>query len=522
MKNLLLLTLLCLSLVTQAQKKSGTDLDKKVKEYDAYAQQALKQWDVVGASVAVVKDGKVIYIKSYGVRDLNTGKPVTNETLFSIGSTTKAMTAVCLGMLVDEGKVNWNDPVSKYLPDFQLYDPFVTRDLKIRDLLLHNSGVGNTDFLWGAMDIPETEILNRMRMVKPSYSLRAGFIYQNVFYIAAGKVIEKASGQSWHEFIQARIFTPLGMTRTASKLKNIKDDNFTKPHFKVNGKMQVIDHTNDEHVGAAGSVWSSIEDMSKWVQCMLDSSKFPSTSSGQAASTSSGHAASTGSGAGRLLKAATWAEMFKPQTFVTESQFYPTAKLTKPNWTTYGFGWFQHDYKGHKVNFHTGSLSGLIALNAQLPDQNLGYYFLGNTDHAEVRHALMYKAFDHFALGGNRDWSTELLELYRGLASQQEKQVATLEGMRVANTSSSLPMEAYAGKYTDPLFGSVVVTLEGANLKFNVNNVLYATMSHWNFDTFYGTWDKAWDGKAVAQFTLSPFGKVEKLNLEGMELNRVE
>lgn len=501
MKHLLLLTLLCLSLVTQAQKKGSTDLDKKVKDFDTYAQQALKQWDVVGASVAVVKDGKVIYIKSYGVRDLNTGKPVTNETLFSIGSTTKAMTAVCLGMLVDEGKVNWNDPVSKYLPDFQLYDPFVTRDIKVRDLLLHNSGVGNTDFLWGAMDIPETEILNRMRMVKPSYSLRAGFIYQNVFYIAAGKVIEKVSGQSWHDFIQARIFTPLGMTRTASKRKSIKDDNFTKPHFKVNGKIQVIDHTNDEHVGAAGSVWSSIEDMSKWVQCMLDSSKY------------------TG---GRLLKPATWMEMFKPHTLVSESGFYPTAKLTKPNWTTYGLGWFQHDYKGHKVNFHTGSLSGLIALNAQLPDQNLGYYFLGNYDHAEVRHALMYKAFDHFALGGNRDWSTEFHHLYQGLAEEQEKQVAKLEGMRVTNTSSSLPMEAYAGKYTDPLFGTVVVTLEGTNLKFNVNNVLYATLAHWNFDTFYGTWDKAWDGKAIAQFTLSPLGKVEKLNLEGMELRRVE
>jgi len=501
MKSLLLLPLLCLTVATFAQKKGNTDLDKKVKEYDAYTQIALKQWDVVGASVAVVKDGKVIYIKSYGVRDLNTGKPVTNETLFSIGSTTKALTAACLGMLVDEGKVGWNDPVTKYLPDFQLYDPFVTRDLKVRDLLLHNSGVGNTDFLWSIMDIPETEILNRMRMVKPSYSLRAGFIYQNVFYIAAGKVIEKVSGQSWHDFVQARIFKPLGMTRTASKLKNIKDDNFTKPHYKVNGKIQVIDYTNDEHVGPAGSVWSSIEDMSKWVQCMLDSSKYSG---------------------GRLLKPATWAEMFKPQTFVTESQFYPTAKLTKPNWTTYGLGWFQHDYKGHKVNFHTGSLSGLIALNAQLPDQNLGYYFLGNYDHAEVRHALMYKAFDHFALGGTRDWSTELLSLYQGLQSEQLKQVQAQEAKRVPNTSSSLPMEAYAGKYTDPLFGTVDVTISGTTLKVNVNNKESATLSHWNFDTFYGMWDKAWYGNAFAQFTLSPFGKVEKLNFEGMEFRRVE
>ncbi len=499
MKNLILVWLTILSFASSAQKKAPSNLDQKVKEFDAYAIQAIKQWEVPGASVAVVKDGKVIYIKSFGTRDLSTGKPVTNETLFSIGSTTKALTAVCLGILVDEGKVKWDDPVIKHLPEFQLYDPFVTRDLKVKDLLLHNSGVGNTDFLWSMMDIPEKEILERMRLVEPSYSMRAGFIYQNVFYIAAGKVIEKVSGQTWHEFIQSRIFKPLGMARTVSKMKYITDDNYTKPHFKVNGKIEVIGYTNDEAVGAAGSVWSSIEDMSKWVQCMLDSSKYAG---------------------GRLLKGTTWVQMFKPQTLVTESGFYPTAKLTKPNWTTYGLGWFQHDYKGHKVNFHTGSLSGLIALNAQLPDQGIGYYFLGNYDHAEVRHALMYKAFDHFALGGNRDWSTEFLTLYKGLNDQQEKEVARLEGMRVPNTTPSLPLSAYAGKYTDPLYGTAEVTVSGTTLKIKVNNMESATLSHWNFDTFYGPWDKAWDGKAAGQFTLSLFGKVDKLNLEGMEFKK--
>jgi len=501
MKRLIILLLLVSSFSAYSQKKAANELDKKIKEFDAYADAALKQWEVPGAGVAVIKDGKIIYLKAFGTRDLNSGAPANTATLFSIGSTTKAMTAACLGMLVDEGKLSWEDDVIKYLPDFQLYDPYVTRELKIKDLLLHNSGVGNTDFLWGFMNIPQDEILRRMRMVKPSYSFRDGFIYQNIFYIAAGKVVEKISGQSWHDFVQARIFQPLGMNRTATKLKNIKDDNYTKPHFKVNGKIQVIGYTNDDEVGPAGSVWSSIDDMSKWTQCMLDSSKYSG---------------------GRLLKPSTWALMFKPQTFVTSSQFYPTQQLTKPNWITYGFGWFQHDYKGHKVNFHTGSLSGLIALHAQLPDQSIGYYFLGNYDHAEVRHALMYKAFDLFGLGGTRDWSTDIKALYQGISDNQEKEIARLEGMRVKDTKPSLPLAAYAGTYSDPLYGQIVVTATTTGLKVVLNEVISATLEHWNYDTFYGPWEKAWYGKAAAQFTLTPFGKVEKIIFEGIELKRVE
>ena len=506
MRILLLLGLLALSTTLPAQKKPASDLDKKIKEFDAYVQSALKQWEVPGAGVAVVKGGKVIYLKAFGTRDLNTGDPANTETLFSIGSTTKAMTAVCLGMLVDEGKLGWDEPVTKYLPEFQLYEPYVTRELKIRDLLLHNSGVGNTDFLWGSMNIPEDEILRRMRMVKPTYSFRGGFIYQNIFYIAAGKVIEKVSGQNWHAFIQARIFQPLGMMRSVTKLKRITDDNHTKPHFRLQGKIQAIGYTNDDEVGAAGSIWSSIADMSKWTLCMLDSSKFPAASPGQ-----------TG---GRLLKPQTWAEMFKPHTLVTPVQFYPTQQLTKPNWMTYGLGWFQHDYKGHKVNFHTGSLAGLIALHAQLPDAALGYYFLGNLDHAEVRHALMYKAFDIFSVGGTRDWSTEIKSLYDGLIAQQEKRLADLEAQRVKDTKPSLPLSAYAGKYTDPLFGTVDVTVQGEALRVNMNGVELGSAEHWNYDTFYGTWDKTWYGKFTVQFNLNPFGKISSLSLDGAELKR--
>ncbi|MDZ4716423.1 MAG: serine hydrolase [Cytophagales bacterium] len=499
MKKYWLVVLLALAYQAFAQKGSSS-LDSKVKEFDAYTQSALRQWEVPGAAVAVIKDGKVIYKKGFGVADITTSQPVNTETLFSIGSTTKAMTAVCLGMLVDEGKIKWDDPVSAHLPELKLYDPFVTRELKIRDLLIHDSGVGNTDFLWGMMDISEDEILKRMQLVQPSYSFRAGFIYQNIFYVAAGKVIEKITGKPWEVFFQERIFKPLGMSRTCAKTAHIKDENYTRPHYKLEGKIEVIGVMNVDAVGAAGSVWSSISDMAAWTLCMLDSSKYAG---------------------GRLLHPSTWAEMFKPQTLVTAAAFYPTARLTKPQWTTYGLGWFQHDYKGHKINFHTGSLPGLTAIHGQLPDQKLAIYVLGNYDHAEVRHALMYKAFDHFALGGARDWSSEFLTLYTGITDSQKNEEAKREAMHVTGTNPTVALSAYAGTYTDPLYGELVVQEEGTGLKLTVNNFERALLDHANYDTFYVLWEKKWFGKATASFRLGTAGKVENVSLAGMEFRKV-
>src|SRR6267154_2071458 len=183
---------------------AGQTQDQKLKDFDSYIEKSRLEWRAPGMAVAVVKDGKVIFKKGYGIRELGKVDKVDTETLFACASTTKAMTATCIGILVDEGKLKWDDLVITHLPEYQLFDPAVTRELRIRDLLTHNSGVGNTDFLWGAMDIPTKEMLNRMRLVKPSYSLRSSFIYQNLFYVAAGQVIEKVSGKPWEVFIQER------------------------------------------------------------------------------------------------------------------------------------------------------------------------------------------------------------------------------------------------------------------------------------------------------------------------------
>lgn len=495
MKNTLLIAFLSLlSVASQAQS-----IESKIREFDEYTEKSRALFQVPGLALTVVLDGKVILKKGYGVRQTGTANRVDTQTLFACASTTKAMTATCMAMLVDEGKVKWDDPVIKHLPDFQLYDPYVTRELKIRDLFTHNSGVGNADFLWGIMNIPGDEVLSRMKMVKPSYSMRSGFIYQNIFYLYAGKVIEKVSGMPWEEFIQKRIFHLLGMTRTYPMLNMVKDPNQSHPHFLVDNKITVIDRTSADAIGPAGSVWSCVDDMSKWALSMLDSSKYAG---------------------GRLVKPSTWMELFKPHVMVTASQFYPTAKLTKPNWMTYGLGWFQQDYQGKKINYHTGSLAGETAFHGQLPDSKLAIYIFGNYDHAEVRHALMFKAFDLFALGGTHDWSGEIHTLYKNIQMGAEKTEKTFEDSRVANTKPSLPLDEYTGRYTDPLFGEMIITRENEELVLVANQFVKARVSHWHYDTFRGWYDKRWYGKLNVTFQVGPNGKISTLNFDGMEFTK--
>jgi CubicO group peptidase (beta-lactamase class C family) len=476
---------------------------EEIAAFDQYVQKGLSDWDVPGLAIIVVKDNKVVFKKGYGVLEKGKTDKVNTQTMFGIASTTKAITAACAGILVDEGKLHWDDKVTDYLPDFELYDPYVTREITVRDLFLHDSGVGNTDYLWGMMDISADEMLRRLRLVKPQYSFRAGFVYQNVFYLAAGKVIEKASGMPWETFIKTRIFEPLGMTRTAPLTKFTKGmGNLTSAHMKIDSviKKVPIDETNQ--IGPAGGVWSCVDDMGKWVLCMLDSTKY-------------------GNGK-RLLKPETWTYLLEPHTFVTKEEFYPTAQLTHPHWMTYGLGWFQQDYKGQMVNFHTGSLSGLIAINGMLVDKKMGVYLLANLDHAELRHALMFKAFDTFALGGDTDWSADFLKLYKGIQDKQAKAEKDEIAKRVMGTKPSLPLNSYAGKYTDPLYGEINVKVDKDALVLDINHILTATVNHWHYDSFVGDYSNIAYGKAGVNFTLDPSdGKVSAITVDGLTLNRV-
>jgi len=467
---------------------------------DGYVRQAVADWEVPGLAIAVIKDGETVFARGYGIRELDGAAPVDEHTLFAIGSTTKAMTAAAIGMLVDEGMLEWDSRVAEILPEFELANPWMTRELTVRDLLTHRAGLGNADMLWYRSGREPEEILRRVRYVPEVYSPRSSFIYQNLMYAAAGEVVSRLSGMPWRQFVRERIFAPLAMTDTVPVLAETLDrDNVAAPHDRVDGRLQRILNASVDSVDSAGSVWSSVADMARWARLMLD---------GEVDGV-------------RLLEPQTHAELLRPQTIVTDAAFYPTAALTRPHWKTYSLGWFQHDYDGRAVSFHTGSIDGMVAIIGLIPDERLGVYVLANRDHAEVRHALMYKVFDLW--GGStegRDWSADLLELYGGLSEQGERALAEAAASRVAGTTPSHPIEDYAGRFRDDLYGELeVVVDDGGRLRI-VYGELEASLEHWHYDTFRARWVHPWMGDFPVTFVLATDGSIDAVEVNGSRYRR--
>jgi CubicO group peptidase (beta-lactamase class C family) len=482
-----------------AQSRPATD---PIRDLDAYTAKAVADWKVPGLAIAVVKDGRIVFAKGYGVREAGKPAPVDTQTLFAIGSTTKAMTAASIGMLVDEGKVHWDDRVTKILPSFQLADAYVTRELTIRDLLTHRAGLGNADVLWYRADNSPEEVIRRVRFADPAYSLRSSFIYQNVMYAVAGQVIATTSGMPWEQFVRTRIFRPLGMPNTVPLLDSARRrSNVASPHYRLGDTIRVVTNASVDAVASAGAVWSSVADMARWMLFVLDSGRVDGR---------------------RLLKPATYAEWLKPETMVTPEEFYPTARLTKPHWTTYAFGWFQEDYSGRMVDFHTGSIDGMVAIIGLIPDERLGVYVLANLDHAEVRHALMYRVFDAYLGNSPRDWSGDLLRLYGGIRAAADSTQRRAEARRIPNTRPSLSLDQYAGTYADSLVGDVTVTLENGKLRLRASSTHAGTLEHWEYDTFRLRWDNTWEGSDYVTFTIGRDGSPSRLDLGGAILRRAD
>ena len=468
--------------------------------FDAYVAQAVRDWGVPGLAIAVVKDGEVVFAKGYGVRRLGSPEAVDDRTLFAIGSTTKAMTAAALGMLVDEGKLAWDDPVTKHLPWFVLNDPWVTRAITVRDVLTHRAGLPGTDALWYEQRGTTREIIDRLRLVPPQTSMRSHFTYQNVMYAAAGEIVAAVSGMPWRQFVTTRLFEPLGMSGTVATAATLEPQpNVAAPHATIGGVVTEIRNASVDNVAPAGAVWSNVRDMAQWLKMLLGGGTVAAGADGPTPR--------------RLLSDAVLAELFTPQTTVGPDDFYPTARLTKPHWTTYGLGWFQADYAGEKVDFHTGSIDGMVAIAGLIRDQGLGVYVLANLDGAELRHALMYKTFDLYLRRPVRDWSTELRVLYQGLAKEADARQKKVDAERVSGTTPTRALDRYAGTYTSPLFGVVTVSERAGQLHARYGEGFVGALEHWHYDTFKATWEAAWRGTALVTFQIDQRGSVASVSM---------
>lgn len=456
---------LCALLVTSA--------GAQVPDLDEFIERGMRDWRIPGLAVAIVHNDSVVYAKGFGTRVIGANAPVDTRTMFGIMSTTKAMTALAVAMLVDEGKVAWNDPVTKHLPAFRLSNAWVTQEVTVRDLLTHVAGLGNADLLWTRGDLSTRDILTRVARLDLAYSLRSDFIYQNVMYQAAGEVVTAASGMPWERFVESRIFAPLGMTRSRATLANVRalnDANVSAAHWDFGGDdgrgdVRRIEEQPVDPVPAAGAAWSTADDAARWMRFLLDSGRVNGT---------------------RLVSEASFRELFRPQVIVPAAQFYPSIALTRPRWMTYGLGWFQQDYNGMHVAMHTGSIAGRTAIVGLVHDQRLGVFFFANRDHEEFRHALMWRVIDRYTGAPYRDWHTQLKKIYDERAARGARAVAARDAARVPNTSPSHALEAYVGTFAHPVYATLQVRLVNGALALNVGPLAQnaGALEHFHYDTF--------------------------------------
>ncbi|MYM23894.1 serine hydrolase [Duganella sp. FT135W] len=450
-------------------------------ELDAFIAKGMSDWRVPGLSIVVVNDKGVVYEKGFGVREIGKPGKVDMHTMFGMMSTTKAMTALALAMLVDEGKLAWDDPVIKYLPKLRLPNTYLTEHVTIRDTLRHSSGVQDADFLWAREDMDTQEVLRRLEYVPATAALRSDFVYNNVMYQVAGQVIEAVSGKRWEDFIATRIMAPIGMSESAPtmlKMLAAKRTNVSIPHAEIDGVVRTVPDSSVDIVPAAGAAWSNAHDAGKWLAFLLAGGKVNDK---------------------QLVSEANFKELFTPQLAVQQEQFgYPTTALTKPHFTAYGFGWFLQDYRGQFVAMHTGSMNGRTSIIGLLPDAKLGVYIFGNLDHAEFRHALMWKVLDVYSGAASRDWNGEALALYGGLKKEKHAKQDAEDAKRIAGTKHSHPLADYAGTYRHPAWGDAVVTLDGDSLviRFGTAAEMTGRLEQWHYDTFrtrLGVGINGWD-----------------------------
>lgn len=471
--------------------------------FDRYVAEAVRDWNAPGLAIAVVAGDSVVFAHGYGVRALGTHDSVDTHTLFANASTTKAFTSMVLAMLVDDGRMSFDDPVIRWLPGYRLADPWVTRELRVRDLVTHRVGFGDPLFLWYGRDAGWDTIAHRLAFVEPETSFRSHFAYNNVSYATAGVIAGVVAGEPWDALVHTRILAPLGMNETVTRGSDLPmNGNVAEPHDIINDTLQRIEPPQlVDPIPSAGAMYSSVSDMAKWLRFLLDSAQV---------------------GPRRLVSAASFTELFRPQMIIGEDEFYPTALRTHPHVTAYGMGWFLQDYRGQWVVFHTGSIDGYVAIVGMMPDLGVGVVAFANRDHVEVRHALMLRVFDMFLDGPPHDWSSDLRGMYDSLAAASAERRAARDSARVVGTNPSHALDAYVGAYADSAFGVGRVRMEDGHLVWAVSAYLTGTLEHWQYDTFRIHWRRPWLGTNVVTFLTGADGQITGARTMGYNLDRVE
>lgn len=474
-------------------------------------ERVMQAFDVPGIAIAVVKDGKVIAARGFGVRKLGAPARVDGQTLFEIASNTKAFTAAALAMLVDEGKLKWDDPVVKHLPDFQMYDAYVTREMTVRDLLTHRSGLGlgAGDLLWWpTTNFSTDEIIERLRYVKPATSFRSAYAYDNLLYIVAGKIIAQKSGKSWGDTVRERILTPVGMrTTTTSLAENAGNPNTSDPHSKINDKIAVVKAMPVHNAVGAVGINTNAEDIARWMNVLLAGGRVEGARGPDGKEL-------------RLFSEAQSREMWTAQTPMKISIPKGPLAPTKANFAAYGLGFQLRDYKGQLVAMHGGALQGFYSRVLLVPESKLGIAILTNAESGGALNALQYRLLDQYLTGSApTDWIKLIADDEDRKHTEELARLKKTSGARVAASKPSLALADYEGQYTDPWYGAMNIKREGKKLimSFSRTPDLTGEMEHFQHDTFIVRWkERNFNADSYVTFALDHDGSIEHVKMKAV------
>lgn len=472
---------------------------------DSLVEKTLTTFDVPGIAVAVVKDGKIIHAKGYGVCSLNTRQKVDEHTLFGIASNSKAFTVAALGILIDEGKLTWNDKVTDIIPEFKMYNPYVTEDFTIRDLLTHRSGLGlgagDLMFWPDSNNFTKKDIIHNLRYLKQVSGFRTKYDYDNLMYIVAGEVVARVSGTSWENFIETHILQPLGMTETATSFKNVKNKiNVIDPHAPVDGKVQVIRRDWSEIANSAGGIYSNITDMSKWIIMQMNNGKY-------------------GDGlTKKIFTEAVHEEMWTPQTIIPVHG--PTPYNT--HFSAYGLGWGLSDVKGYLQATHTGGLAGIVTQVTLIPELKLGIIVFTNQQSGAAFTSITNTIKDIY-LGVT---GVDRIKQNHDRVAKNEEEAAKITGdiwkdIEAEQKKNASPKDSslFTGTYTDKWFGDVLIYAKNGKLWFQSKRsyILNGEMFPYKGNTFIVKWgDRSLDADAFVQFDLDNNGKANHIKMNAI------
>jgi CubicO group peptidase (beta-lactamase class C family) len=453
---------LAFMLLVGAGRRCSAQANESFSDLDHYVQSSMKDWQVPGVAIGIVRGSDPVYLKGYGVRSLQTHELVTADTLFDIGSCTKAFTAAGLALLVDEGKIHWDDKVDKPLPYFHLSDPLADESVTLRDLLTHRTGVPGADLIWYGAPIPREEVVRRIAYIPSNTGFRTEFQYQNAMYVALGVAAGRVNGSTWDELIKQRIFLPLGMTESdTSSIDAQGSADYAMPHVLRDGKVEVIPWRNIDNAGPAGSINSSVRDMAKWISLQLNDGSFHGK---------------------RLLSTQSVDEMHRPQIVIPPGEI-PTVFFPDSMQLSYGFGWFVQDYRGHQLILHPGDIDGFEALTVLIPEIHTGYVVLVNMGGNSYRQSLGYHIADMLLHLPEQDWNAKFKQSDADLEAEEKEQTAKWQSKRNPNAHPSHELPAYAASYINPAYGDVVISVAADHLDFRFHDRSSALMP-FQYDTF--------------------------------------